>query len=114
MILSYSFRLPISHSHKGQLSEATHHHEAVEIEVRVEGELNREGFVVDYREIERLGEREVVAHLKGRDLDTLLEYPTSENLAIWVWRRLEAHLPLQAVIVREMPHIAAIYHGPKA
>lgn len=42
-----------------------------------------------------------------------LENPTSENLAIWIWRRLADALPmLAAVEVRETCTCGCVYRGP--
>ena len=42
-----------------------------------------------------------------------LENPTSENLAIWVWQRLEERLPqLSKVCVQETCNAGCIYSGP--
>ncbi len=42
-----------------------------------------------------------------------LENPTSENLAVWIWERLEPRLPmLSRVEVRETCTSGCIYRGP--
>ncbi|WP_017326758.1 6-carboxytetrahydropterin synthase QueD [Synechococcus sp. PCC 7336] len=44
-----------------------------------------------------------------------LENPTSENIAIWIWQRLQPALPnLSAVTVRETCTSGCIYRGPDA
>lgn len=46
------------------------------------------------------------------DIDGL-DNPTSENLAIWVWQRLETSLPgLSMVQVRETCTAGCCYRGP--
>jgi 6-pyruvoyltetrahydropterin/6-carboxytetrahydropterin synthase len=43
-----------------------------------------------------------------------LENPTSENLAVWIWRRLAPVLPgLSAVTIRETPTSASTYRGDR-
>jgi 6-pyruvoyltetrahydropterin/6-carboxytetrahydropterin synthase len=42
-----------------------------------------------------------------------LENPTSEQLARWIWERLQPGLPLlSAVVVRETCTAGCIYRGP--
>lgn len=42
-----------------------------------------------------------------------LENPTSENLAVWIWERLEPRLPLLSrVEVRETCTSGCVYRGP--
>jgi 6-pyruvoyltetrahydropterin/6-carboxytetrahydropterin synthase len=43
-----------------------------------------------------------------------LENPTSENLALWIWDRLQGSLPLSEVIVRETCTSGVSYGGQAA
>ena len=40
-----------------------------------------------------------------------LENPTSENVARWIWLRLEEALPLSRVLVRETCTSGCVYEG---
>jgi len=99
------------HSHRGMLCEPKHPHEW-RVTLTLEGVPNSEGFVVDFRAVKRIFLRVVAAELEGRDLDSIFEYPTSENIARWVWERMEPFFPLHSVEVREKPHSSAVYFGP--
>ena len=101
------------HSHKGMLSEPHHGHD-YKVTIAMEGPLNEEGFFVDFRAVKRLFRRIVAPELEGRDLDTLFAYPTSENLAKWIWARMSLFFPLYSVEVREKPHSSALYFGPSS
>ena len=110
MILSREIGFTARHSHKGMLYEPSHVHHYV-VRVSFVGDTNEEGFVVDFRAVKRLFLRLVTAELEGKDLDTIFEYPTAENLSKWIWSRLAAFFPLHSVEVREKPHSSAIYFG---
>lgn len=99
------------HSHRGMLLEPKHSHEYV-CRITLEGEPNEEGFVCDFRAVKRIFKRVVATRLEGSDLDSLLEFPTSENLARWIWTELEPFFPLHSIELREKPHSAVVYLGP--
>jgi 6-pyruvoyltetrahydropterin/6-carboxytetrahydropterin synthase len=64
------------------------------LEVTVAGEVNeRSGFVMDLKELKEIMNREVIEALDHRHLNLEIPefgelIPTTENLAIFVWRRL--------------------------
>jgi len=97
-----------SHSHKGMLVEP-HHEHLYKVKLMMDGNLNEEGFVVDFRAVKRLFRRVVGSQLDGQDLDTHFEYPTAENLAKYVWQKMAPFFPLIEVEVKEKPHSSAFY-----
>lgn len=98
------------HSHRGMLSEPNHPHD-FRVVITIEHPVNHEGFVVDFRAVKRTFQRVIGRELEGSNLDDRFDFPTSENLAIWIWDKLAAFYPLYSVEVREKPHSAAIYFG---
>jgi 6-pyruvoyltetrahydropterin/6-carboxytetrahydropterin synthase len=67
-------------------------------------------------DLERLATALLCIHeqLDHRNLNEVegLANPTSENLAVWIWKALEAEAPdLSVVVVRESPESACIYRG---
>jgi 6-pyruvoyltetrahydropterin/6-carboxytetrahydropterin synthase len=90
------------------------------LEVTVAGEIDPvSGFVVDLKLLKDILEREVVSVYDHRHLnhevpefaDTI---PTTENIAIAIWRRLESKIPgakLHRVRVYETPDLFADYFG---
>lgn len=98
------------HSHRGMLSEPSHEHDFT-VAITMEGEPNEEGFVADFRAVKRIFNNIIVGRLEGADLDALFSYPTSENLAVWIWDRLDPFFPLYSIEVREKPHSRAVYFG---
>lgn len=112
MIVSREIQFKAFHSHHGMLFEPVHPHDFT-VTVGMKGEPNEEGFICDYRAVKRLFRRIIVEELEGKNLDDYFEYATSENLAAWVWEKLEPFFPLYSIEVREKPHSKAIYYGPE-
>ena len=91
------------------------------LEVTVRGEVDAEtGFVVDLKWLKDLLEREVIAVYDHRHLNLELPefqamLPTTENIAIAIWRRLDgkcgAGAELHQVRVYETPDLFADYYG---
>lgn len=61
------------------------------LEVAVEGPL-RNGYVTDFLELRRtVGE--IIERLDHRNLNTLFENPTTENVALWIAEEVKKKLP---------------------
>lgn len=90
------------------------HGHSFKIEVHVTGEVDQKtGWIMDFADIsaafkplyERL-DHHYLNEIEG------LENPTSENLARWIWRRLQPALPLlSSVVVQETCTAGCIYEG---
>ena len=90
------------------------------LEVTVKGKVDpRSGFVVDLKELKDILEREVLTAMDHRFLNKevpefLHAIPTTENLAIAIWKRLCPKLEraeLHRVRVYETPDLFADYYG---
>jgi 6-pyruvoyltetrahydropterin/6-carboxytetrahydropterin synthase len=90
------------------------------LEVTVAGEVDPvSGFVVDLKQLKDILEQEVISVYDHRHLNfevpefaTLI--PTTENIAIAIWHRLDGKIPharLSRVRVYEMPELFADYFG---
>lgn len=90
------------------------HGHSFRIAVHVRGDVGADsGWVMDFADIDRIF-RPVFDALDHRYLNEIegLENPTSENLARWVWSRIESSLPsLSAVHVYETCTSGCIYRG---
>lgn len=90
------------------------------LEVTVKGEIDRRsGFVVDLKDLKDILNREVIEALDHRFLNKEVPefrhaIPTTENLAIAVWKRLEGKLHaamLHRVRVYETPDLFVDFYG---
>jgi 6-pyruvoyltetrahydropterin/6-carboxytetrahydropterin synthase len=96
------------------------------LEVTVAGEIDAvTGFVVDLKLLKDILEREVVSVYDHRHLNhEVPEFaegtgmvPTTENIAVAIWRRLAGKIPgsrLHRVRVYEMPDLFADFYGEGA
>jgi 6-pyruvoyltetrahydropterin/6-carboxytetrahydropterin synthase len=81
--------------------------------VSVEGPVDPEtGMVIDFHHLKRIVEEKVVARLDHVDLNELLENPTAENIATWIWRELWPGLPrLSEICLYELHDCCVRYRG---
>ena len=104
----------------GKCSNRNGHGHNYTLEVTVKGEIDpHTGFVVDLKELKDVMEREVVSVYDHRHLNLEVPefktvQPTTENIAVAVWKRLEGKIAgarLHRVRVYEMPDLFADYYG---
>lgn len=85
------------------------------IELRLRGSLDANlGWVMDFADVKAAFQPlyDQLDHHFLNDIEGL-ENPTSEILAIWIWDRLLASLPLlHAVSVKETCNAGCVYYGP--
>jgi 6-pyruvoyltetrahydropterin/6-carboxytetrahydropterin synthase len=104
----------------GQCSNRNGHGHNYTLEVTVAGEVDPvSGFVVDLKALKEILEREVLRVYDHRHLNLEVPefrttVPTTENIAVAVWRRLEGKIggaKLHRVRVYETPDVFADYLG---
>jgi 6-pyruvoyltetrahydropterin/6-carboxytetrahydropterin synthase len=84
--------------------------------VAVEGEVDPQtGMIADFGEIKREVQEQVLARVDHRHLNDILENPTAENIARFIWEALEGKLHgLSEVRLYEIPDSCVTYRGPGA
>ena len=91
------------------------HGHSFRVEIAIAGECNPQlGWVMDYAEISDLF-KPLWEQLDHRHLNEVpgLENPTSENIAVWIWKKLKPTLPLLVeVVVAETCTARCVYRGP--
>lgn len=106
----------------GKCANLNGHGHNYTLEVTVQGEVDaRTGFVVDLKELKDIMNREVIDAMDHRHLNKEVPefkalVPTTENLAVVAWKRLEPHIKvakLHRVRVYESPDLFADYYGEK-
>jgi 6-pyruvoyltetrahydropterin/6-carboxytetrahydropterin synthase len=111
MLVSREVGFHAFHSHHGMISEPLHDHD-YKVCVWLEGDVNEEGFLCDFRAVKRIFNNVVGRKLEGKNLDEIFEYPTAENLSAWIWEKLDPFFPLHCIEVKEKPHSRVRYYGP--
>ncbi len=104
----------------GKCNNPNGHGHNYTLEVTVKGEVNgKSGFVVDLRDVKNIMGREVLDALDHRFLNKEVPefataIPTTENLAIAIWQRLEPKMTaaqLHRVRVYETPDLFVDFYG---
>ena len=104
----------------GKCANRNGHGHNYTLEVTVSGEIDPvSGFVVDLKDLKAVLEREVISVYDHRHLNLEVpEFksanPTTENIAIAIWKRLDGKIPgakLHRVRVYELPDLFADYYG---
>jgi len=82
--------------------------------VALEGEVDpHSGMIIDFGLVKAAVQEQVLARVDHRDLNDVLENPTAENIARWIWEALEQRLPgLCEVRLYEIPDSCVTYRGP--
>lgn len=101
-------------------SENWHGHN-YELDVTVSGEIAEEtGFVYDLKKLRELVEKAVINDVDHRNLNLDVAWltginPTTENLVVAIWQRLESRLPgeleLERLVLWETPRNYVEYDG---
>ena len=89
------------------------HGHSFSVRVYVEGNINEMGWVMDFADIKLLC-KPIIDVLDHSYLNELkgLDNPTSENIAIWIWQKLEKKLQgLSSIEVMETCNSGCIYQG---
>jgi 6-pyruvoyltetrahydropterin/6-carboxytetrahydropterin synthase len=93
------------------------HGHSFRIEIHVRGPVQSKiGWVLDFADI-KYAFQPLYEQLDHHYLNEIegLHNPTSENLAAWIWDRLQTSLPsLHRVVVRETCTTGCVYEGPEA
>jgi len=92
------------------------HGHTYKLRVTVKGKPDDEGIVIDFLCLKKVVEENVVAYLDHSYLNDILEQPTAENLARWIWEQLVDPLhsnnySLYEVIVWESASSFVTYRG---
>ena len=104
----------------GPCNNPNYHGHNYELEVMVEGEIDPDtGYVLDVVELKRIVEAEVLSQLDHRNLNLDVPWfrshiPSAENIAVFVWERLQDKLPsgrLKRVRLWETPRNWVDYDG---
>jgi 6-pyruvoyltetrahydropterin/6-carboxytetrahydropterin synthase len=87
--------------HLGKCSRL--HGHSYRLDVTLEGPLTGEGpaagMIVDFDVVSSVVKKGVIGELDHRSLNEIVPNPTSENVVVWIWRRLAPEFPQLAELV---------------
>ena len=114
MIVRRRFEFEAAHrlpNHPGKCREL--HGHSYKLVVQVERPVDSEtGMVIDFSDLKQtVGER-VLTRLDHRYVNDLIENPTAEHMAVWIWEELQPVLDgLTEVELHETSRCSVVYRG---
>lgn len=79
------------------------HGHTYRLQVVVEGQIDKNGMVIDFADLKQLVQKTVLIPLDHHYLNDLLKQPTAENIAEWIWQQLQGKLNLFEIRLWETP-----------
>ena len=74
------------------------HGHTYRLQVTVEGEVGENGLVIDFVILKKIVKERVLNQLDHQVLNDVLEIPSAENIAVWIWNQLsdlKSHIAAQ-------------------
>ena len=93
MLLSKDFVFDAAHNlvnYHGKC-EKLHGH-TYRLRIVLEGVPDDEGMIMDFIEVSQIVKENVISKLDHAYLNDLITQPSAENIAIWIWQRIEKNL----------------------
>jgi 6-pyruvoyltetrahydropterin/6-carboxytetrahydropterin synthase len=93
MLLTKIFKFDAAHNlikYHGKC-ERLHGH-TYRMDVTVQGVPDEEGMVVDFKDLKDIVNKQVISRLDHSYINEIIEQPTAEYIALWVWEQLNENL----------------------
>jgi len=66
------------------------HGHTYKLEVTLKGPVEKSGMVIDFHDMDRIVEDEVISYVDHKYLNDIFDFnPTCENIALWIWDKLD-------------------------
>lgn len=70
------------------------------------------GLAIDFTDLKTIVQREVVDRLDHHDLNEIIDNPTAERIAVWIWEHLREGLAgLEEIELFETRNCSVVYRG---
>jgi len=79
--------------------------------ITITDQVQDDGMVMDYKKIKEIVNEKIINKTDHTHLNDLLENPTTENIAAWIWDELKNELPLNKITVYETENCYCEYYG---
>jgi len=112
MLLTKEFTFDAAHKlewHSGPCKNL--HGHTYKLHVTVQGDLDENGMVIDFGDLQKTVEEKVLDKLDHSDLNLVISNPTAENIAVWIWKQLKDDLSLHEIKLWETPTSFVTYNG---
>ena len=99
--LGVEFEIDFAHTLKGHPKCGQPHGHTSRIIVEVEGDVKngddlQDNMIIEFDDMKRIC-WETIQQLDHKDLDKIFDFPTSENIATWIFEKLQKHIPVSSV-----------------
>ena len=84
-----TFKFHASHAVKIHGAFENQHGHTFLASITYQGDKNDEGLIVDFQELERFINKEILSSINRVDLNKTFKNPTTENIAEFIWSRAE-------------------------
>ncbi|MBQ7069337.1 MAG: 6-carboxytetrahydropterin synthase QueD [Synergistaceae bacterium] len=93
MLLSKDFIFDAAHNlvHYHGKCEKLHGH-TYRLKVVVEGTPDSEGMIIDFLEVSEIVKENIISILDHSYLNEIISQPSAENIALWIWEKIEDKL----------------------
>jgi len=79
--------------------------------VTIKGPIKDDGMLMDFKKIKAIVKENIINKLDHKLLNDILDNPTAEHIAIWIWNELKEKLPLSKITIYETDNYYAEYEG---
>ena len=73
------------------------HGHTYKLEIVVEGDIKKDGMIIDFSKLKEIIDREVLEKLDHHDLNTIVENPTAEHIVNWISEKLQGKIPVCSI-----------------
>jgi 6-pyruvoyltetrahydropterin/6-carboxytetrahydropterin synthase len=92
------------------------HGHTYKLQVTLEGEVQKNGMVVDFVKLKEVVSDEILSQLDHKLLNDIIKNPSAENTVIWIWERLSklkwgGNVKLYEIKLWETPTTFITYRG---
>jgi len=79
--------------------------------ITVEDEVKEDGMVMDFKIIKKIVKEKAINVLDHKHLNDIIENPSAEHIAMWIWDKIKDDMPLKKVTVYETEKYYCTYEG---
>ncbi len=80
--------------------------------ISVKGEVDSNGFVIDFRDLNKIVNDCVISKLDHKYLNDIISQPTAENICTWAWQQLKDKLiGLEEIKLYETANSYCVFRG---
>lgn len=88
------------------------HGHTYKVIICLNGKIKKDGMVIDFSLLKEKVKGKALQFLDHKLLNDIIEYPTAENIVVWIWKQLIKELPeLYEITLWETPASYVVYRG---